>query len=223
MPRTPTRTVAVGDRTFDVPSHVSRVDNDRMNHWLVRVHRTYDRSGRRRPNPVTQRSFADSKHGGTAEALEAALAYRDRALGEAPPARSPAGQAISIGNSRAAAENAAPGVVGVNLQWRRNYKTTGRDEPRPYVGAYWVEGGERRVTSFSVSKHGARGATVLAARRRARNEAWFGLGEMTVDEIVEAALPEVEQALAAGPPVDPDPDGLRPLPRLSDILDAYDR
>ena len=65
------------------------------------------------------------------------------------------------------------------------------DAKRPYVSAHWPGADQWRCTSFSVVKHGLRGALNEAAEALAAHAD----PEMSVEEMVETAEPAVKELL----------------------------
>ena len=108
--------------------------------------------------------FADGRHGGRDEALEAAITYRDRLFAELPtPEPKP----------RKAWSNT--GVVGLSVR-----EKSSSDPPRLYVQLNWMDAsGKRKASSYSVEKWGLRRALWNGCLRlyRERQEAGYPVEE----------------------------------------------
>lgn len=127
----------MGDR-----HHIVRIDIDDPDNpdavgthgWQVKV---------RRQGRVHTKFFNDRKYGGPDLALAEAEPYRDSLLKALPP------PSTGIERSREARAQPVADVPGLRLVWRDR-----ADGPAPYVQISWMEGADRRSSSFSVQKHG---------------------------------------------------------------------
>ena len=164
------------------PKHrnIFRIESGKTRGWQVRIER------RKRQY---SKLFSDVLLGGTDEALEAALKWRDTMYEQLP---SMAEVTEETRRKTAEAVNRT-GVVGIGFSMQR--QRNGRRVP--YVAAYWrdPETGKRRATSYSVDKHGLRGAV-----RRACRSLREGRGEDPtrgqVDYLTRKALPGVKRLYA---------------------------
>lgn len=162
------------------PKHrnIFRIETGNTCGWQVRIERR-----KKQYNKL----FSDSVHGGTDEALEAALAWRDTQYEALPDPDDPA-ERLRTQRKMAEAMNRT-GVVGIGF----TMQTQKSGIKTPYVGAHWQdpETGRRRSTSFSINKHGLRGALKKACRRLRE-----GRGEepttSQVNYYVRKALPAVK-------------------------------
>lgn len=135
---------------------IARVDAHavRTHGWLVRL---------QREGEAHARFFADSRHGGPEDALEAARAFRDALLDVLPtPCRRFRAERVTIRNSS--------GVVGVC----RVVREDGNGARYEFWQATWSPApGTRKTAKFSIRRYGDEGAFELA--RAARED---GLREM---------------------------------------------
>lgn len=102
---------------------------------------------------VFNRQFADSRHGGQAEALAAAKAWRDGIVRRYKPL-------LKRDYAQAVRRNSTTGVAGVT------YREDG-DTVR-YIARTTLADGKRVMKSFSVAIHGSEGAFKLAQAERKR-------------------------------------------------------
>jgi hypothetical protein len=121
--------------------HNLRRDDDGR-HWLLTVKHSPD---------LVRRYFHDSRYGGKAPALAAAIAYRDRLLATIPRWR--------IHSVRSARNTS--GQIGVFLAEQRHGHRVDR-----YWTALWKEGDRHRRRAFSVKLHGSRRARGMATALR---------------------------------------------------------
>ncbi|WP_412068269.1 hypothetical protein [Rubrivirga sp. IMCC43871] len=123
--------------------HITRIDIDPSPEH-PRRHATHGWQVRaRRDGQRLSKFFADAKHEGREDALEAAIAYRDRLLASLPEEPQKPRKAWSN-----------TGVVGLSV---REKTTTG--VAKLYVQLNWVDAaGKRKAGSFSVEKWGIRRA-----------------------------------------------------------------
>lgn len=135
--------------------NVFRIETGNTRGWQVRIERNKE---------AHSRLFSDSLHGGTDGALEAALAWRDAKLEELPDYETPTAHLHTPEVRRKAAEAVnRTGVIGIGFSMYAQKN----GEPAPYVTCHWrdPESGRRKSSSYSVNKHGLRGALRVAAHR----------------------------------------------------------
>jgi hypothetical protein len=112
-----------------------------------------------RQSRIHRRSFSDGQHGGRAQALQAAQAYRDQLVHTYPPLAMPVYCAILKKNNRS-------GVSGL-LRVDRVEVCRGKRQRKLFWEAQWPIGnGRSRHRKFSILKYGEEGAyqRALAAR-----------------------------------------------------------
>ncbi|PSQ93640.1 MAG: hypothetical protein BRD30_01320 [Bacteroidetes bacterium QH_2_63_10] len=130
-------------------------------------------------------------HGGKEDAYEAAVEHRNEKLDELPELPDgPAGQLHTDEvHERRWRSVTRTGVKGLGFTMTTYSNAT--DAKRPYVSAHWPGADRWRCTSFSVVKHGLRGALNEAAEVLAAHAD----PEMSVEEMVETAEPAVKELL----------------------------
>lgn len=139
------------------PKHknIFRIETGNTIGWQVRIER------RKRSY---SKFFSDALHDGTAPALQAALQWRNTALTRLPDHEVATSHLHTPRNKRKAAEAMnRTGVIGIGF----SLYTLRHGDKAPYVTCHWRDPatGERRSSSFSINKHGLRGALRLACRR----------------------------------------------------------
>ena len=166
--------------------NISRVDSGSTRGWTVR----FQREGRK-----YARFFYDARYDGSAEkALKAARRWRNKTRREVGPAGTPDASRMLTDEAREKNRRSVSqtGVTGIGLQVRE-FAT----QRVPYVTAYWIDGdGRRRMTSFSIGRHGVENAVSLAARARAQTAEWHGAEPMTAEEIRDAAVDPIQELAA---------------------------
>lgn len=135
--------------------NIRRVDHEPSgtHGWVVTV---------RRQSRIHRRSFHDDRHGGRAQALQAAQVYRDHLIQTHAPLALPVFYAILKKNNRS-------GVSGL-LRVDRVEVFRGRRQQKLFWEAQWPIGnGRSRHKKFSILKYGEQGAfqMALAARQAA--------------------------------------------------------
>lgn len=163
--------------------NVFRIDTGRTHGWQVRITRDGDRH---------TKLFSDSVHGGKEAAYEAAVEHRNEKLAELPDLPDgPAGQLHTDEvHERRWQSVTRTGVKG--LGFTMTTYSTATDDKRPYVSAHWPGEDRWRCTSFSIVKHGLRGALNEAAETLAAHAD----PEMSVEEMIETAEPAIAELLA---------------------------
>lgn len=160
--------------------HITRIDivpdeehpkRSTTHGWQVRV--------RRQGNRVTK-FFADGKHGGSDEALEAAKKYRDWLLEELPEPDDPV--------KRSAEARSRSGVAGLNM----TLKDIGNGTKKPYVQLSWIDqSGTRRSASYSAEKWGLRRAVWNACVRLHKAHEERGDAESDPLDMFKTAYPRL--------------------------------
>lgn len=151
------------------PTNVVRIDTYNTHGWQVRITRHRNRH---------TKFFSDARYGNSDEALKAAEAYRDEKLDELPE---------PLPGTRIAAEaRSTSGVPGVRL----NIETNGARIEADAV----LDGGHRRVKTFSLRRWGLRKALWNACKWKAH--ATDGIARVeTVNEMYNRAYPNVIKQL----------------------------
>lgn len=152
------------------PKNIVRIDIDQRNThgWQVRV----ARHGKRHT-----KFFSDSRFGGSDEAYDAAVAYRDQLIEELPEPLS--------GAERAALVRSTSGVPGIRLGFSDGI-------PRIEADALTPEG-QRKVRSFSLRKWGLRKALWKACVWKAD---FLGLGNVEeLQRLYQTAYPNIKRQL----------------------------
>lgn len=166
--------------------NISRVDSGATHGWSVRFQREGEKHAR---------FFYDARYEGGAEgALRAARRWRNRTRREIGPADAPDPGRMLTPEAREKNRQSVSrtGVTGIGFQVREFAA-----HRVPYVTAYWIDpDGRRRMTSFSIGRHGVGGAVALAARARAQTAEWHGGEPMTAAELRDAALGPVGELAA---------------------------
>ena len=135
---------------------ISRIDAPafRSHAWRVSL---------RRSGKLFVKNFPDRKHGGHAQALQQAIAYRDGILREYPPT-----SRVEFAN--AIRRNNRSGVVGVGLVTSRCRKADGTARSVQYWEAILpTQPGKNTKRRFSVSRYGFDLAFELAVKARQRH------------------------------------------------------
>jgi hypothetical protein len=132
--------------------NIRRVDHEASctHCWRVTVQRR---------THIHRRDFGDGPHGGRAQALDAAQAYRDHLIKTYPPLAMPEYCAILKKNNRS-------GISGL-IRVDRVERNKGRQQRKLYWEAQWPIGhGRAQHKKFSILKYGEEGAyqRALAAR-----------------------------------------------------------
>lgn len=133
--------------------HIARIDTDhnRTHSWQVRVQRC--------GQAVTQQ-FSDALHGGKAQALQAAIKFRDELTEQMHDPYA----VVWRRNVRRA--NNTSGVVGVGRYVSREMQND-RIVERAFWQAFWSDEQGRRVSrKFSIAVHGEQRARMLAIECR---------------------------------------------------------
>lgn len=169
-------------KTYPKQKNVFRIETGNTIGWQVRIERRKEKYSR---------FFSDSIHGGTDRALQQALAWRDETLARLPAHEIATAHLHTPRNKRKAAEaQNRTGVIGIGF----SMYTQKSGAKLPYITCHWrdPETGVRRSSSFSITKHGLRGALKLACRRLRE-----GQGEKPtpaqVAYLVRKALPGVQR------------------------------
>jgi len=162
--------------------NVFRIDTGRTHGWQVRITRNGERH---------TKLFSDSVHGGKEEAYEAAVEHRNEKLAALPDLPDgPAGQLHTDEvHERRWQSVTRTGVKGLGFTMTTYSNAT--DAKRPYVSAHWPGEDRWQCTSFSVVKHGLRGALNEAAETLAAHAD----PEMSVEEMIETAEPAIRDLL----------------------------
>lgn len=145
---------------------VIRIDSDSTHGWQVRVYRH---------GKTYSRLFSDRKHGGRADAFEAARRHRERlaeAVAELPDA----------GPRRRLVAHGERGVVGVSRAHKRDRRGVRHEV---YAVSWNPEPGVARGTSFSIKRYGEEDAF-----RRACQLRWTKMKEIYGDRY-EVESPDV--------------------------------
>ncbi|MBS0173420.1 MAG: hypothetical protein JSR64_05245 [Nitrospira sp.] len=156
---------------------ICRIDHDdaRSHSWRVTL---------QRQNRIYTRNFPDRRHGGTAQALEAAQTYRDGLLAQHPGMSRRAQCAILKKNNRS-------GVSGVTRS-----AVVDRRSKTPSPAACWIarwpgEGGTVTQRQFAVKQFGEWGAFLKAVEARQHGLACLEDDPDAVDQAtVEACADE---------------------------------
>lgn len=159
-----------------------KVDTGRTHSWQVRIccdgdwHRTF---------------FSDSKFESKQAPYEAAVEHRHEVLEDLPDLPEGAGGLLHTPevHERRWKTRTRTGVKGLGFTMTMYSRAS--DEKRPYITAHWPGTDRWYSTSFSVVKHGLRGALTEAAETLAAHTDH----SMTVDEMIEKALPAVARLL----------------------------
>lgn len=162
--------------------NVFRIDTNRTHGWQVRICR--DGNWHRK-------FFSDSKFDSREAAFEAAVRHRNEILEQVPDL--PDGAAGHLHteevHERRWRTRTRTGVKG--LGFTMTTYSRAKDDKRPYITAHWPGEDRWYSTSFSIVKHGLRGALNEAAEALAANTDH----EMTVEEMIETAEPAVAALL----------------------------
>ncbi|MDX1546110.1 MAG: AP2 domain-containing protein [Rhodothermales bacterium] len=161
--------MSVSDRHPKLPN-IFRIETGNTVGWQVRFERQKKKYSK---------FFSDSLHDGTDGAHAAAVQWRDTMREKLPERISPAAHLHTERAKRRSAEALnRTGVIGVGFSMY-TLKSGGR---APYVTCHWrdPETGRRKSSSFSVNKHGLRGAAQRACRRLRE-----GRGEQPTDSQVD--------------------------------------
>ncbi len=151
------------------PTNVVRIDTYNTHGWQVRITRHRNRH---------TKFFSDTRYGSSDDAFEAAEAYRDEKLRELPE---------PLPGTRIAAEaRSTSGVPGVRLNIENN---TARIEADAVI-----DGGKRRVKTFSLGRWGLRKALWNACKWKAHANDGIARVE-TVTEMYNKAYPNVVKQL----------------------------
>ncbi|WP_022835250.1 AP2 domain-containing protein [Salisaeta longa] len=173
----------------DKPKNVFRIDIEPTEEapdrhpthgWQVRI---------KRQKKQHTKYFSDKRFGGTDEALEAAVAYRDELLDELPDPLDPV--------KRSAEARSKTGVIGLNFCW----KDDGSGTPKPYVQLSWLEeDGTRRSAAYSVRKWNLRRAVWKACVRLHKARQEHNTGELEeVNAMFQTAYPNIRESYMEGP------------------------
>ena len=140
--------------------------------WQVRI---------RRAGVQNTKFFSDDKHGkSSAQALEAAVKYRDELMPSLPPQDSP--------TMKSAAARTKTGVIGLSFCT----KDDGSGKAKPYVQLSWTAGGGKRETaSYSVEKWGLRKAIWNAVVRLHREHQSLGRDVIEPQEMFNTAYAKI--------------------------------
>jgi hypothetical protein len=162
--------------------NVFRIDTGRTHGWQVRITRDGERH---------TKLFSDSVHGGKEAAYEAAVEHRNEKLAALPDL--PEGRAGQLHtdevHERRWESLTRTGVKGLGFTMTSYSRAT--DEKRPYVSAHWPGEDRWRCTSYSIVKHGLRGALNEAAETLVAHTDHA----MTVKEMIETAAPSIAKLL----------------------------
>ena len=191
--------------------HISRIDivatvqhprRHPTHGWQVRARRDGER---------VSKFFADAKHGGSDDALAAAIAHRDRLLASLPDEPTKPRKAWSN-----------TGVVGLSVREKGE-----GDDVRRSVQINWIDAnGKRRAGSFSAGKWGLRrslwnGCLRLYRERKAAGypveepEVMFARAQEPFADLITDEIQAIEaQAEQEQPQVEPRPEPQRPSPRI---------
>ncbi|MFW5955262.1 MAG: hypothetical protein ACOCSK_00800 [Rhodothermales bacterium] len=151
------------------PTNVVRIDTYNTHGWQVRITRHRNRH---------TKFFSDARYGDSDGALLAAQEYRDEMLKELP---------APLPGTRIAAEaRSTSGVPGVRL----NVETNGARIEADAV----IDGGQRRVKTFSLRRWGLRKALWNACKWKA-NSVDGAASVDTVNEMYNKAYPNVIKQL----------------------------
>lgn len=151
------------------PTNVVRIDTYNTHGWQVRITRHRNRH---------TKFFSDTRYGSSEEAYAAAEAYRDEKLRELPE---------PLPGTRMAAEaRSTSGVPGVRL----NVELAGARIEADAV----LDGGKRRVKTFSLKRWGLRKALWNACKWKAHANDGVARVE-TVNEMYTMAYPKVVNQL----------------------------
>ena len=160
-----------------------RIDTGNTHGWQVRIERN---------KTLYSKFFSDSLFEAGAEgAFRAAQKRRDSWLEELPPIETDRVAHLHSDAVRAKMRAAVTrtGVNGIGFSMKRKKNSPDRT---PYVQAYWTnDKGQPRGTSFSVERHGGRGALRLAARALLNNSDV----DIKEDTIVRKAWPNIRALL----------------------------
>ena len=162
--------------------NVFRIDTGRTHGWQVRIIRDGDRH---------TKLFSDSVHGGKEEAYEAAVEHRNEMIEELPDL--PDGKAGQLHtdevHERRWESVTRTGVKGLGFTMTTYNQR--KDDRRPYVSVHWPGEDRWQCTSFSIVKHGLRGALNEAAETLAEHTDH----DLSVEEMIEAAEPAIADLL----------------------------
>lgn len=138
----------VGPNAERVPRGITRHEYGRAQGWLARVYRLVEGVS----SCVGRRLFSDGVYGGRAEALAAAIAWREAELESLPVAR---------------AVKRVGGYGYVRRAWRRRKTASGvAREYEVFEANVWDHEGNPASTAWSIERHGE-------SEARARCEAWL--------------------------------------------------
>jgi len=157
-----------------------RIDTGRTHGWQVRIIRNGERH---------TKLFSDKKYGGEEAAYEKALAHRNEMLEELPDLPDEGPLHTDEVHERRWEAVTRTGVKGIGFTMTTYSRAT--DAKRPYITAHWPGEDRWRCTSFSIVKHGLRGALNEAAEALAEHAD----PDLTVEEMVDTARPAVESLL----------------------------
>ncbi|MFB6229544.1 MAG: AP2 domain-containing protein [Salinibacter sp.] len=157
-----------------------RIDTGRTHGWQVRIIRNGERH---------TKLFSDKKYGGKESAYEKALAHRNEMLEELPDLPDEGPLHTDEVHERRWEAVTRTGVKGIGFTMTTYSRAT--DAKRPYITAHWPGEDRWRCTSFSIVKHGLRGALNEAAETLVEHAD----PDLTAEEMVDTARPAVESLL----------------------------
>jgi len=157
-----------------------RIDTGQTHGWQVRIVRNGERQ---------TKLFSDKKYGGEEAACEKAFAHRNEKFAELPDLPEDGPLHADAVDRRHWESVTRTGVKGLGFTMTTYSRAT--DAKRPYVTAHWPGEERWRCTSFSIVKHGVRGALNEAALALAPHDD----PDRTVEAMIDAAQPAVERLL----------------------------
>lgn len=162
--------------------NVFRIDTGRTHGWQVRICRDGE---------WHRKFFSDSKFESREAAYEAAVQHRNEVLETVPDL--PEGEAAHLHtpeiHERRWRSRTRTGVKG--LGFTMTTYSRAKDDKRPYITAHWPGEDRWYSTSFSIVKHGLRGALNEAAETLAAHTDH----DLSVEEMINTALPAVAELL----------------------------